>query len=139
MMRKERKKTESMIAKKLESTKKNKRPSTWGKAESGGAIAGTPPAVFIHNLRKNVSAKNVTDELLKRGVKVSNVTLKAHEEAWKASFLVEVEDRASYDLLMSGDVTPSDVGVRQWRAKRVKKNEQNQGAAWPASGNQSSL
>ena len=64
---------------------------------------------------------------------MTNVHKKSHEDAYKCSFLVEVADRASYDLVMSGSVLPPDVGARQWRQKRFNAESDNgngQGSAW---------
>ena len=78
---------------------------------------------------KNVVKK----ELSKRGVLVINVEKKSHEDAYKCSYMVEVQDRASFVLVMSGSVLPPDVGVRQWKSGQNKKQAANNGgASWPA-------
>lgn len=128
----EEKKAEIALKNKMKKNKNKKRSSIWGSAESGGSFVGSPPCLFLHNLRKSISESDVKKELTSRGVKVLNVMLKSHTEAWRASFLVEVEDRASYDLVMSGSVIPPDVGVRQWKAGKKNKNDQGQGGAWPS-------
>ena len=110
----------------------NARKSVWGKGDNGGSMTGSVPSIFLHNLRNDVTAEVVKEELMKRKVNVTNVTKKSHENAYKCSFLVEVSDRASFDLIMSGDVLPSDVGARQWRQKRYN-GEQKQGSEWPSS------
>ena len=65
---------------------------------------------------------------------MTNVEKKSHEEAYRRSYMVEVQDRASFDLVMSGSVLPPDVGVRQWRSgKKDKKQAATRGgASWPA-------
>ena len=109
----------------------SQRKSVWGKGETAEGFAGSTPSIFVHNLRNTVTEDIVKDELVKRGVHVNKVTKKSHEDAYKCSFLVEVSDRASFDLVMGGTVLPPDVGARQWRHKKYN-GEQKEGAAWPA-------
>lgn len=106
--------------------RKSTRPkATWGKPNTVPSthLSGPPPEIFMMNCRKQVGVENVKQHFESHNITLADVKLRSHEEARKNSFILTVSSRDDYNKIMSGDLIPEDVGVRQYFKKRFNPTE----------------
>ena len=101
--------------------KKSTRPkATWGKSSTAPSdhLSGPPPEIFMMNCKKQVTAENVKQHFEVHKITLVDVKLSSHGDARKHSFILTVSSRDDYTKIMSGDLIPQDVGVRQYFQRR---------------------
>lgn len=117
------------IAKQPSNKKPNRLPATWGKAnaQSTNHLRGSPPQIFMFNCRLEIEEENVKDHFKATHIELSKVCkMTKHAEARTHSFCITVSSPEDYDKIMTGDFTPSYVGVRRFiPARRVNNQNTN--------------
>ena len=108
--------------------KKPDRPKAiWGKAKANAPasdeLSGPPPALFLMNCKKQVTEENVKNYFAGHSITLLDVERKSHDDARKKSFVLTVSNRTDYNKIISGDIIPEDVGVRQYFRRTYTKTE----------------
>lgn len=104
---------------------KPRKPPVWGKsAESSELLCGSPPDIFLSHCRRSIEEDNVKEYLTGKGIDIVKVTKTSHAEAYWHSFRVAVNKYADFKKILSGEIIPPEVAVRQYyMAKSHKFNQ----------------
>ena len=114
--------------------KSQKSKAVWGKSSSVTTehLSGPPPQVFLVNCRPEIEEENVKKHFQSFGISLVDVKLRSHHNARKKSFVLTVGKRKDFDQILSGDLLPEDIGVRQYWNRQYKpqvtSNEAEEGS-----------
>ena len=101
--------------------RKSSRPKpVWGKSKAPASenLSGSPPEIFMVNCRRTIEEENVRIHFASHSIDLVQIKKASHADARKNSFILTVANREDYHKIMSGDLTPEDVGVRQYFRRR---------------------
>ena len=98
---------------------RQRKPLTWGKCEEDSdLLVGVPPDIFISHCRRSIDETNVKDFFAGKSIVTEEVKKMSPEGSYYNSFRVSVKKYADFKSIMSGDLTPPEVGVRIFRHPR---------------------
>ena len=69
--------------------------------------------------------KHLSSHLITRGIKVTDVKLASHKDAFRKSFVITVESISDYESLLSGEHIPKFVRVREYIPPRSNVNSRS--------------
>ena len=92
---------------------RQRKPLTWGKCEEDSELlVGVPPDIFLSHCRRSIDETNVKDFFASKSIVTEEVKKMSPEGSYYNSFRVSVKKYADFKSIMSGDLTPPEVGVR---------------------------
>ena len=97
----------------------SKKPPNWGKCtESSELLSGSPPDIFLSHCRRSISDENIKDYFSGKGITITKVQKMSHEDAQWNSFRISVNKYDEFTKIMSGDIIPKEIAVRQYYRAR---------------------
>ena len=109
----------------LNEQSKQRKPPTWGKCtESSELLGGAPPDIFLSHCRRSIEEENVKSYLEGRDIVVTQVKKTSHNDAQWNSFRVSIKKYADFNKILSGDIIPNDIAVRQYYKARINRSDQ---------------
>ena len=91
-----------------------RKEGVWGKKK----VIEHVPKVFIEGCRKTTESGRIKEDLLAEGLGIVEVTQASHQAARARSFIVTVKTREDFVKLLSGELIPENVRVRQYYPPR---------------------
>ena len=105
--------------------KKEKPPSTWGKMKSTSSFRGAVPDVFIYNCHSEVTKEDISDWCQMNNIGLKSIEKKSHQLARRTSFVLSVDTKDNYDLILDGSILPEGVAARKFIPPKWKPEEKS--------------
>ena len=101
--------------------------AVWGKSSTSAntGFGGAVPQAFIFSCAIDTEPEKVKSHLITRGIKVTDVKLASHKDAFRKSFVITVESISDYESLLSGEHIPKFVRVREYIPPRSNVNSRS--------------